>query len=115
MIQPAKFVALGVVGLSALTICAEEVSARCEKPAPLIGHIDPERPLIGIRLKDGLPDSKASVARIVREYGLRTDTQKITENRFFSDYFTYEHPSPELIAALRCDSDIASIDHKGAL
>jgi hypothetical protein len=86
---------------------------------------------MGIQIKAKLPDPKASVARIVRKYklseagllhrvggGKRLDSDvaaEIVGNRFFSNYFTYDDPSPALVAALRCDPDVARVDYNGML
>jgi hypothetical protein len=111
--------------------CAENAVPACAKPAPLLGNLNPKKPLIGIRIKDHLPDPKASVVRIVKKYNLKKYTwrprpggdervetdlaSEILGNNFFSNYFTYDNPSAELVAALRCDLDVASVDYYGKL
>jgi hypothetical protein len=70
----------------------------------------------GTRRKDALEDPKASVRRIIKDHGLgfnEAAMKAIVDNRFFSNYFVYERPSPELVAALRCDADVSAIDYDG--
>lgn len=91
---------------------------KCPEPVPLFGHFNPAKPLIGIHLKVALKNPEASLRRIVKAYGLKLDENEIRsiiDNRFFSNYFIYEKPSPELVAALRCDPDVSAVDYDGML
>ena len=97
---------------------AAEPAPKCREPSPIRGNVNPAKPVIGIFIKDSLEDPKASVRRIVKVYHLRLDEaaiRAIVDNRFFSNYFVYEEPTPELVAALRCDADISAIDYEGIL
>lgn len=97
---------------------AVDPAPNCREPSPIRGNFNPAKPVIGILIKDSVVDPEASVRRIVKVYHLKLDEAAIRDiigNRFFSNYFAYENPTPELVSALRCDSDVSAIYYDGIL
>jgi hypothetical protein len=109
-----RWMTRGSISLLALTaVGCREVSApnsdRCAQPAPLLGRYDPAAPGFIVQYRDGI-DAVSETSRLASRYDFTPTYVYTAALHGFAAPLT-----PDVVASLRCESSVASVEHDGVV